>query len=78
MGSQDKANGTPLHPPLFWLDKIFKLLFIRNTVYKRYNYLSTYIRVSQQYKRLEFKVYDYLIVVKSFSSNIPRDFISPI
>ncbi len=30
--------------------------------------MSTYVRVIQQYKRLEFKVYDYLIFVKSFSS----------
>ncbi len=28
VGGQDESNGTPLDPPLFWLDNIFKLLFI--------------------------------------------------
>ncbi len=23
-GGEDKSNGTPLYPPLFWLDNIFK------------------------------------------------------
>ncbi len=25
VGGQDESNGTPLDPPLFWLDNIFKL-----------------------------------------------------
>ncbi len=24
VGGQDESNGTPLDPPLFWLDNIFK------------------------------------------------------
>jgi hypothetical protein len=24
IGGQDEWNGTPLYPPLFWLDNIFK------------------------------------------------------
>ena len=26
VGGQDESNGTPLDPPLFWLDNIFKLI----------------------------------------------------
>jgi hypothetical protein len=26
VGGQDESNGTPLDPPLFWLDNIFKYL----------------------------------------------------
>jgi hypothetical protein len=26
VGGQDESNGTPLDPPLFWLDNIFKRL----------------------------------------------------
>ncbi len=27
VGSRDGSNGTPLNPPLFWLDNIFKYFF---------------------------------------------------
>ncbi len=27
VGGQDVSNGTPLDPPLFWLDNIFKLFY---------------------------------------------------
>jgi hypothetical protein len=27
VGSQNGSNGTPLNPPLFWLDNIFKSNF---------------------------------------------------
>jgi hypothetical protein len=33
VGGQDESNGTPLDPPLFWLDNIFK--FNRNKKNKR-------------------------------------------
>jgi hypothetical protein len=29
MGSHNGSNGTPLDPPLFWLDNIFKASEIR-------------------------------------------------
>jgi hypothetical protein len=28
VGSQNGLNGTPLDPPLFWLDNIFNTLFL--------------------------------------------------
>jgi hypothetical protein len=33
MGSHDGSNGTPLDPPLFWLDNIFNpIVFILNAI----------------------------------------------
>jgi hypothetical protein len=31
VGGQDESNGTPLDPPLFWLDNIFKTLLLRHS-----------------------------------------------
>ncbi len=32
-GGQDESKGTPLDPPLFWLDNIFNLEAVRGNTY---------------------------------------------
>jgi hypothetical protein len=36
VGGQDVSNGTPLDPPLFWLDNIFNMFYWRMTVEVQY------------------------------------------
>ncbi len=50
VGGQDESNGTPLYPPLFWLDNIFKILttmrinedYMTGRLYRE-NYLFSHI-----------------------------------
>ena len=35
VGSRNGSNGTPLNPPLFWLDNIFKEKFLVKLVYQQ-------------------------------------------
>jgi hypothetical protein len=35
VGGQDESNGTPLYPPLFWLDNIFKQMPLKKARAKK-------------------------------------------
>jgi hypothetical protein len=38
VGSRNGSNGTPIYPHLFWLDNIFKIIFVRK-VFKKLSWL---------------------------------------
>jgi hypothetical protein len=52
VGGQDESNGTPLDPPLFWLDNIFNALTWWITVQVKEKEDTVHINIGTQNKNI--------------------------
>jgi hypothetical protein len=68
VGVQDESIGTPLYPPLFWLDNIFKAMKQNNSLtYNIVQSMKRFYRFKNHHLKTDEAIASLLKFVKKFS-----------